>query len=40
MLRLIKDDIFQSRGILNLIPNKFFNENKTRVEDLIKTIKD
>ena len=34
------NDIFKSRGILNLIPDIFFETNRQRVENIIKKIKD
>jgi hypothetical protein len=36
----LKNDIFKSRGILNLIPDNFFETNRSRVENLIKKLKD
>jgi hypothetical protein len=36
----LKNDIFKSRGILNLIPDNFFETNRNRVENLIKKLKD
>ena len=36
----LKNDIFKSRGILNLIPDNFFETNRARVESLIKKLKD
>lgn len=36
----MREDIFASRGILNLIPEEFFDENKENVESLIKRLKD
>ena len=36
----MREDIFASRGILNLIPEEFFEENKENVESLIKKLKD
>jgi hypothetical protein len=36
----LKNEIFKSRGILNLIPDNFFETNRNRVENLIKKLKD
>ena len=36
----MREDIFQSRGILNLIPDSFFETNRQKVENLIKILKD
>ena len=36
----LKNDIFKSRGILNLIPDNFFETNRSRVENLITKLKD
>jgi hypothetical protein len=40
LISWMKNDIFGSRGILNLIPDNFFETNRQRVESLIKKIKD
>ncbi|TNV87907.1 hypothetical protein FGO68_gene9941 [Halteria grandinella] len=40
LIQIIKEDVFQSRGILNLIPEDFFNKNREQVEKLIKKLKD
>jgi hypothetical protein len=36
---MMKEEIFQSRGILNLIPDEFFDKNRGSVESLIKRLK-
>jgi hypothetical protein len=36
----MQEDIFKSRGILNLIPDSFFETNRQRVENIIKKLKD
>lgn len=36
----LKNDIFKSRGILNLIPDNFFETNRNRVENVIKKLRD
>ncbi len=36
----MQNDIFKSRGILNLIPDNFFETNRQRVENIIKKLKD
>lgn len=35
----MKEDIFQSRGILNLIPDSFLMANRQKVEKLIRKLK-
>ena len=40
LIETMKEDIFQSRGILNLIPDTFFEQNRDKVEKLIKKLKD
>jgi hypothetical protein len=40
LIDIMKNEVFQSRGILNLIPEEFFEENRDSVETLIKTLKD
>lgn len=40
LIHTMKEDIFQSRGILNLIPDTFFEQNRDKVEKLIKKLKD
>ena len=35
LLQIMKDDIFLSRGILNLIPDTFFEVNRAEAERLI-----
>ncbi|TNV87946.1 hypothetical protein FGO68_gene6125 [Halteria grandinella] len=40
LINIMKAEVFQSRGILNLIPEEFFEENRDSVEKLIKTLKD
>jgi hypothetical protein len=39
MIVVMRDDIFKSRGILNLIPNSFFEQNKSIVEGIMKKLK-
>lgn len=39
MINMMRDDIFKSRGILNLIPNSFFEQNKSIVEGIMKKLK-
>ncbi|TNV87851.1 hypothetical protein FGO68_gene16675 [Halteria grandinella] len=39
MITQMRDDIFKSRGILNLIPNSFFEQNKPIVEGIMKKLK-
>lgn len=39
MIMRMREDIFESRGILNLIPNHFFEDNKQAVDSLIKKLK-
>ena len=39
LIEALKQDVFQSRGILNLIPDDFFEKNRTLVEKLIKNLK-
>jgi hypothetical protein len=39
MIAQMRDDIFESRGILNLIPNHFFEQNKQIVEGIMKKLK-
>lgn len=36
LIKVLKEDMFQSRGILNLIPPEYFEENRDTVEKLIK----
>lgn len=40
LIHTMKEDVFQSRGILNLIPDEFFEKNRDKVEKLIKKLKD
>ena len=40
LIGIMRDDVFQSRGILNLIPEDFFAQNRDSVERLIKKLKD
>ena len=40
IIETMREDVFQSRGILNLIPDNFFEQNRSRVEKLIKKLKD
>ena len=40
MLQKMKREVFENRGILNLIPGHVFDQNKQEVEKLIKKIKD
>ena len=40
LIAAMKQDMFQSRGILNLIPDAFFEENRDAVERLIQKLKD
>jgi hypothetical protein len=40
MLQKMKREVFENRGILNLIPGHVFDQNKQEVEKLIKQIKD
>ncbi len=40
MLLKMKREVFENRGILNLIPGHVFDQNKQEVEALIKKIKD
>ncbi|CDW84462.1 pas domain s-box family protein [Stylonychia lemnae] len=39
MIQSMKNKVFLSRGILNLIPENFFDKNKESVEKLIKKLK-
>lgn len=39
MITQMREDIFESRGILNLIPNSFFEQNKSIVEGIMKKLK-
>ena len=39
MIVLMREDIFKSRGILNLIPNSFFEQNKAIVEGIMQKLK-
>jgi hypothetical protein len=39
MLQKMKREVFENRGILNLIPGHVFDQNKQEVEKLIKKIK-
>ncbi|TNV87923.1 hypothetical protein FGO68_gene15699 [Halteria grandinella] len=39
MIQQMREDIFESRGILNLIPNHFFEQNKPIVEGIMKKLK-
>lgn len=39
LITLMSEDIFKSRGILNLIPNSFFEQNKGIVEGLMQKLK-
>ena len=40
MLQDMKKEVFENRGILNLIPGHVFDQNKAEVEALIKKLKD
>lgn len=40
LIEIMREDVFQSRGILNLIPEDFFDDNKDSVQKLIKKLKD
>ncbi|TNV72435.1 hypothetical protein FGO68_gene10415 [Halteria grandinella] len=40
VISVMKEDVFKSRGILNLIPEELFEENREQVEKLIKKLKD
>ncbi|TNV87853.1 hypothetical protein FGO68_gene5771 [Halteria grandinella] len=40
LIDTMQEDIFQSRGILNLIPDSFFLKNKDKVEKIIRKLKD
>ena len=40
LINQMQEDIFKSRGILNLIPDSFFETNRQRVENIIKKLKD
>jgi hypothetical protein len=40
MIDKMKREVFENRGILNLIPGHVFDQNKQEVEKLIKKIKD
>ncbi|TNV87799.1 hypothetical protein FGO68_gene10995 [Halteria grandinella] len=39
MIELMREDIYKSRGILNLIPNSFFEQNKQIVEGIMQKLK-
>ncbi len=39
LIEMMKEDVFQSRGILNLIPDDFFEQNRENVEKLITKLK-
>lgn len=39
LIDMMKEEVFQSRGILNLIPDEFFDKNRGSVENLIKRLK-
>lgn len=39
LIRVMRDDVFLSRGILNLIPEQFFAENRESVEGIIIKLK-
>ncbi|TNV87779.1 hypothetical protein FGO68_gene3038 [Halteria grandinella] len=39
MVQQMRENIFESRGILNLIPNHFFEQNKPIVEGIMKKLK-
>ncbi|TNV87774.1 hypothetical protein FGO68_gene3491 [Halteria grandinella] len=39
LIVVMSEDIFKSRGILNLIPNTFFEQNKAIVEGLMQKLK-
>jgi hypothetical protein len=39
-INAMKSDILKTRGILNLIPDNFFETNRERVENVIKKLKD
>jgi hypothetical protein len=40
LIRHMCEDVFKIRGILNLIPDSFFEQNRTKVEKLIRNLKD
>ncbi len=40
MISKMKREVFENRGILNLIPGHVFDHNKQEVETVIKKIKD
>ena len=40
MIAKMKREVFENRGILNLIPGHVFDQNKAEVEALIKKLKD
>lgn len=40
LIGVMREDVFKSRGILNLIPDSFFEQHRSKVEKLIKTLKD
>lgn len=40
LINSMKDDVFKSRGILSLIPDNFFEQNRTKVEKLIKNVRE
>jgi hypothetical protein len=39
LIRVMREDVYLSRGILNLIPEQFFAENRESVENIIKKLK-
>lgn len=39
LMKKMREDIFESRGILNLIPNYAIENNKKAVESIIKKLK-
>ena len=40
MLNNMRSDLFESRGILNMIPNQFFVQNRQLVESIMQKLKD
>ena len=36
----MKEEVFKSRGILNLIPDNLFQQNKATIEQIILKLKD
>mmetsp|Transcript_40621 Transcript_40621/g.29918 ORF Transcript_40621/g.29918 Transcript_40621/m.29918 type:complete len:89 (+) Transcript_40621:490-756(+) len=40
LVKSLCEKIFQSRGILNLIPEEHFEENREKFEEVLKILKD